>query len=249
VALIVGVPVALIGLQPDMGAVGLVLLGAATMVWLAGLSWWWVAAGAAAGVVAAPVGWTLLADYQRARVLTFLDPTTDPKGAGYQILQSLYAVASGGWSGQGFLRGTQGRLGFLPEHETDFILAVLAEETGVLGATVALGLLFGLVGAGIAIASRARDRFVALLAAGLAAQLLWQVVVNAGGALGLVPLTGVTLPFLSRGGSSLLVAWATVGVWLSCAGTLDRARPLLSRPVRLGGVARSGEAAAARDAA
>ena len=212
VAGLIGLPVGLVAAQPDLGAVGLLTLGALTVVWLAGVSRWVIAGGVITGLAAAPVGWMVLQDYQRERLLTFLDPTGDPSGAGYQTLQSLYAVASGGWLGRGWATGTQGRLGFLPEHTTDFILAHLAEEWGLLGAVVALGLLTALIGVGLAVAERARDPFAALLGAGLSLQVLWQVVVNAGGILGLLPLTGVTLPFFSYGGSSLIALWTTVGL-------------------------------------
>jgi rod shape determining protein RodA len=233
VGALVSIPVALIGLQPDMGAVMLITLGAMTIQWLGGLKARWFVGAGVAGLLAAPIAWANLFPYQQERILTFLDPHRDPTGSGYQTLQSQYAVAAGGWKGTGWFAGTQGRLGFLPEHETDFILAVLAEEWGVAGASIALILLFALVFVGIAIAAQTKDRFTALLAAGLGGQLFWQVLVNAGGVLGIVPLTGVTLPFLSRGGSSLLIAWATIGLLMACAATLGHGRALLRDPVAL----------------
>lgn len=232
VVVLVGTPVVLIAAQPDMGAVGLLGLGALSLLWVAGLPRWLVAGGIAAGAAAAPLGWMCLASYQRARVLTFLHPSADPSGAGYQTLQSLAAVAAGGPLGRGFEAGTQGRLGFLPEYVTDFILAHLAEEWGLLGALLCLGLLLALVATGLFVAERSRDRFGGLLAAGLSLQLLWQVVVNVGGILGLMPLTGVTLPFFSYGGSSLLAVWTSVGLLAALAADPQRRRATTLQPLR-----------------
>ncbi len=217
IAALIVAPIGLVAIQPDLGGTGLLALCAASMLWISGLPRWLLGGGALAAAGAAPIAWGALEDYQRARVLTFLDPTSDPSGAGYQTLQSLYAIASGGLTGRGFLAGTQGRLGFLPEHTTDFILAHLAEEWGVIGAALCLGLLVAIVATGLVVAEGSRDRFGALLAAGLSLQLFWQVVVNAGGILGLLPLTGVTLPFFSYGGSSLVVSWASVGLLAALA--------------------------------
>ena len=147
------------------------------------------------GLLTAPAAWLALADYQRGRILTFLDPMRDPDGAGYQVLQSFYALGAGGLSGVGFRGGTQGRLGYLPEHHNDFILATLGEEWGVVGVIGVLALLFGLVAVALHVAERARTPMLSLVAAGLGLQLGAQVVVNAGGVLGMLPLTGVTLPF------------------------------------------------------
>ncbi|MCO4743836.1 MAG: rod shape-determining protein RodA [Proteobacteria bacterium] len=217
VAALILVPVALIAKQPDMGAVGLLLLGAGAIVWLAGIPRRLMVAIAALGALATPIGWTLLEPYQQGRILTFLDPTRDPSGAGYQTLQSLYTTSAGGWTGAGFGAGVQGRLGFLPEHETDFILASVAEDAGVFGAIAVLAAVFALIACGMWIAERSRTRFEAMLAAGLSLQLTAQVLVNAGGVLGLLPLTGVTLPFVSYGGSSLIVVWVTAGLLSSVA--------------------------------
>ncbi|MFT6158054.1 MAG: rod shape determining protein RodA [Myxococcota bacterium] len=247
VAGLINIPIALISMQPDMGAVMLVTLGSATILWLGGLKTRWFIGAGVAGLLAAPIAWASLFPYQQERILTFLDPLRDPTGTGYQTLQSQYAVAAGGWKGTGWFAGTQGRLGFLPEHETDFILAVIAEEWGVAGASVALFLLFALVFVGVAIAAQTKHRFTALLAAGLGGQLFWQVLVNAGGVLGVVPLTGVTLPFLSRGGSSLLIAWVTIGLLMACAATLGHGRALLRDPVALSLVRRPSKSAATQD--
>jgi len=226
---LVAIPLGLVATQPDMGTAGLLGLTALTVVWLSGVHRRVLVVGAGAALVAAPVVWSVLQDYQRARIFTFAHPAQDPFGAGYQTLQSLYAVSSGGWWGRGWGSGTQGRLGFLPEHTTDFILAHLAEEGGLLGALLCLGLLFALITVGLVVAERARDRFSALLAGALSLSLLWQVAVNAGGILGLLPLTGVTLPFFSYGGSSLLAVWFAVGLLTAVARpTVRHRRPTLS---------------------
>jgi len=240
---LIGLPLALIGLQPDMGAVGLIGLAALSVLWLGGLATRWFIGAGVVGALGAPLAYSRLLPYQQDRLLTFLDPERDPTGAGYQTLQSLYAVAAGGWKGTGWFAGTQGRLGFLPEHETDFILAVLIEEWGVTGGLVTLALLAGLIVVGLRIASISKDRFIALLSAGIGMQLFWQVMVNAGGVLGLLPLTGVTLPFLSRGGSSLLVAWASVGVLMGCAVAARTGGQLLREPVKLRLIRRPGRSA------
>jgi len=231
VTLLVGIPLGLVATQPDMGTAALLGMTALMVVWLAGIHRWVLVAGTAAALVAAPVGWALLQDYQRDRILTFANPTADPTGAGYQTLQSLYAVSSGGWWGRGWGAGTQGRLGFLPEHTTDFILAHLAEEWGLIGALLCLGLLFALITVGLGVAERTRDRFSALLAGSLSLSLLGQVVVNAGGILGLLPLTGVTLPFFSYGGSSLLAVWFAVGLLAAVAQPTARHRRPVLNPV------------------
>jgi rod shape determining protein RodA len=233
VAVAVGVPVVLIGLQPDLGAVGLIGFSAGVVLFVAGLPRALIVAGGLVAAVAAPVGWFALAEYQRDRIRTVFDPWRDPDGAGYQTIQAFQAVAAGGWTGRGPGAGTQGRLGFLPEHETDFILVALTEEWGFVGASVVLVLLFALVAAALRVAESAKDRFTSLLAVGLAGQFLGQVVVNGGGVLGLLPLTGVTLPFLSRGGSSLVVAWLSMGVLVACAREARRGSTLLERPVPL----------------
>jgi rod shape determining protein RodA len=226
---LIAVPLVLVAVQPDIGTAGLLGLAGLAVIWLAGVHRAVLFAGAGAALAAAPMVWFALQDYQRARILIFTHPAQDPSGDGYQTLQSLYAVSSGGWWGRGWGSGTQGRLGFLPEHTTDFILAHLAEEWGLLGALLCLGLLFALITVGLVVAERARDRFSALLAGGLSLSLLWQVIVNAGGILGLLPLTGVTLPFFSYGGSSLLAVWFAVGLLTAVARpTVRHRRPVLS---------------------
>lgn len=229
VALAMGGPLGLIAAQPDMGAVGLIGIACAAVLWLAGLPRWLYGVGVAGVSVGLPLVWSFgLEDYQRRRVFTFLAPEQDPSGAGYQVLQSRYAIGSGGLWGRGFGASTQGRLGFLPEHETDFIFPVLGEAFGFVGAIAVVGLLAAVVLLGLEAAERARTPFGALLAGGLSLGLLGQVLVNLGGVLGLLPLTGVTLPFFSYGGSSLMVVWTTLGLLAGVAATAPQASTQLS---------------------
>jgi rod shape determining protein RodA len=170
-----------------------------------------VAANVATGVVAQLV-WDRLGSYQRDRLLTFLDPSIDPRGAGYNVIQSMTAIGSGGWFGQGFNEGTQKKLSFIPEQETDFIFSVVGEELGFVGVCIALGLFLALLLRTTRIASRSHDTFGSLTAIGLGAVWLVHIVVNIGMTLNLLPVTGIPLPFFSYGGSFLLACWLCVGV-------------------------------------
>ncbi len=170
-------------------------------------------------VVGPPVGYMAyryaLDDYQRDRVVTFLNPENDPHGKGYQTIQSRYAIGSGRLTGKGFGRGTQAQLRFLPEQHTDFIFSVYAEERGFTGALLLLAAYLGWLVVGLNIARRAKERFGTLLAFGLVAILAWQVTINLGGVLSLMPVTGVTLPLMSYGGSSVLTVMICVGLLLN----------------------------------
>lgn len=157
----------------------------------------------------------LFTQYQQERITTFLHPEADPQGSGYQLLQSKIAVGSGGVWGRGYLRGQVNKLRYLPEKHTDFIFPVLAEEWGFVGCVVTLSLFFILLLLGLEIARSSRDRFGGLLAVGIVFWLFWQIAINLGGVLGLMPMTGVTLPFLSYGGSSMLATFAAMGLLLS----------------------------------
>jgi rod shape determining protein RodA len=154
----------------------------------------------------------LLHDYQQGRILTFFNPQRDPLGKGYHVIQSLIAVGSGRFWGKGFLAGSQSQLKFIPEQHTDFIFSVLAEEWGFVGCFFLLLLYFVLLIKCLDIAAKARDRFGAFMAVGIAAMFFWQIVVNLGGVLGLLPITGITLPFLSYGGSSIITLSIAVGI-------------------------------------
>jgi rod shape determining protein RodA len=210
--LLTAVPAAVILAQPDLGTAALVVAVAVTMLVLAGLRLRWIALLASPVVLLAPVLWTHLKGYQQQRILTFLDPARDPLGAGYHVIQSKIAVGSGMLWGKGFLKGTQNHLNFLPEQHTDFIFSVFAEEWGFLGALTLLILYLALVLRGLMVASRARDRFGGLLALGVTTIVFWQAFVNLGMTTGLLPVVGITLPFFSYGGSSLLCLLVGVGL-------------------------------------
>ena len=164
--------------------------------------------------ILAPFLWSRLNPYQQLRLLTFLDPSADPRRSGYQVLQSQTAIGSGGWFGQGFLDGSQKRLGFLPARHTDFIFAVTGEELGFIGVSVALALFGVLFLRTTGIAARANDSFSGLVAFGLAASWFVHVVVNISMTLNLMPITGIPLPFFSYGGSFMLASWIAVGILL-----------------------------------
>ncbi len=173
-----------------------------------------VVANLAFGIIT-PFMWGRLADYQKLRILTFLDPGMDPRGAGYQIIQSKIAIGSGGILGKGLFNGSQTRLDFLPEPHTDFIFSVLGEEFGLLGALVVLLLFAFIFYRAIRIAARCRSKFASLLVAGAASIFLFQFFVNIGMTLGFMPVTGLPLPFVSYGGTSLVLSWALIGLIVS----------------------------------
>jgi len=162
-----------------------------------------------------PLLWNRLHDYQKLRVLVFLDPNRDPLGAGYQIIQSKVAIGSGGILGKGFLHGSQTKLAFLPMQHTDFIFSVAGEEFGLIGSLIFLALYFFLVFRGISIASKSRNSFNSYVAFGLTSVFIFQGVVNLGMAMGLLPVTGITFPLVSYGGSSLLMSWVSIGILLA----------------------------------
>lgn len=212
---ILAIPAALIARQPDLGTALLVAVSGCFTLFLAGIRWRMIVAAGIAMAGAAPVLWMFLADYQRARVMTFIDPEADPLGAGWNIIQSKIAVGSGGLTGKGWLHGTQSNLEFIPERHTDFILAVLAEEFGLLGVGLLLGLYLLLIGRGLYIASVARDTFSRLLAGSLAMTLFVYVLVNGGMVSGLLPVVGVPLPLVSYGGTSAVTLLAGFGILMS----------------------------------
>ena len=188
------VPVLLIAKQPDLGTALLVGSAGIFVLFLAGISWRLIGALLVALAAAAPVVWYLMRDYQRQRVLTFLDPENDPLGAGYHIIQSKIAIGSGGVYGKGWLNGTQSQLDFLPERHTDFIFAVLSEEFGLVGVLILLALYLFIIGRGLYIATRAQDTFNRLLAGSLILVFFVYLFVNTGMVSGLLPVVGVPLP-------------------------------------------------------
>ena len=216
--LLVGAPVALVLKQPDLGTALMLLMGTAGMLWVVGVRWWKFALGFAGVVAAVPLGWNFLRDYQKARVLTFLDPTRDPLGAGYHIIQSKIALGSGGMVGKGFLQGTQSHLNFLPEKQTDFIFTMFAEEFGMVGSLALLGLYLLMMVYGYAIAFRSTSQFGRLVAVGIVTAVFLAMFINIAMVMGLIPAKGSTLPMVSYGGSSLVVTMIgfglLIGVWV-----------------------------------
>ncbi|MBS7458794.1 rod shape-determining protein RodA [Coralloluteibacterium stylophorae] len=212
----IGVPTALIVIQPDLGTGLLIGLSGAFAVYLAGLSWWYMAAAAAAAAVAAPLAWFFgLKTYQKNRLLTFVDPDSDPLGTGWNILQSKIAVGSGGLTGKGWGQGTQSHLNFLPEHTTDFVFAVLSEEFGWIGVCVVLGLFAFVIGRCLWIAADTRETYGRLVAGALALTAAVYVLVNGGMVAGLLPVVGVPMPLLSYGGTSAVSLLAGFGIVMS----------------------------------
>jgi rod shape determining protein RodA len=214
-AIMLAVPVGLVLRQPDLGTALVLLLIGATLIFVGGLNWRTMAIIGLAAALVAPVGWHYLKPYQRQRLVSFLDPHSDPLGSGYHIIQSEIAIGAGGEFGKGFLQGTQARLNFLPEETTDFIFAVFAEEFGFAGSLLLLGLYAAIIARGIWVARHARDRFGALLAVGITAIVFWQVAINIGMATGLLPVVGIPLPLVSYGGSSLIAMMAAIGILIS----------------------------------
>lgn len=214
--LIVLVPMVMIGLQPDLGTALLVGSAGLFVVFFAGMSWKLIGAFFGLVAVAAPVMWFFgMREYQKQRVLTLLDPQSDPLGAGWNIIQSTTAIGSGGMQGKGWLQGTQSHLEFLPESHTDFIVAVLAEEFGFVGMLVLLGLYFLIIMRCLFIAATAQDSFSRLLAGALTMTFFVYVFVNIGMVSGLLPVVGVPLPLISYGGTSIVTLMAAFGVLMS----------------------------------
>jgi rod shape determining protein RodA len=213
--LLLAAPALLIMKQPDLGTAMLVLFIGATMALFAGIRRGTLALLTLAGGLAAFGGWFLLRDYQRERILTFLDPERDPLGSGYHIIQSKIAVGSGGFFGKGFMKGTQSQLAFLPERHTDFAFSVFAEEWGFVGCLLLLLAYLFIVIWGIYIARRAADRFGMFLALGVVAMLFWHIVVNLGMVIGLLPVVGVPLPLFSYGGTSMVTTMIGTGLLLN----------------------------------
>jgi rod shape determining protein RodA len=213
--LLIGFPIVLVLRQPNLGTAMLLAIGSAAVMFSAGVRIWKFLLVGGAAAAAIPVAWSFLKDYQKRRVYTFLDPAQDPLGAGYNILQSKIALGSGGIFGKGFLNGTQGQLRFLPEMQTDFIFTVLAEEFGMVGCLVLLGLYVLVLIYGFAIAIRARSQFGRLVAVGVTTQLFLYVFINMAMVMGLVPVVGIPLPLVSYGGTAMLTLLAGAGLLIS----------------------------------
>ncbi|MEZ4751483.1 MAG: rod shape-determining protein RodA [Bdellovibrionota bacterium] len=206
----------LILVQPDLGTAGVLVLGAGSLILFLGLRWKSILIVALIAIVTVPLTYAyVLKDYQRQRVKTFLDPASDPRGSGYNAIQAKIAVGSGRVFGKGYRKGTQSRLNFIPEQHTDFIFSVLAEERGFVGAVILLVLYFLYCMFALRTVARARDKFEMLLAFGVTAVLFWHVFINLGMVTGLLPIVGVTLPFLSYGGTSILTFLLITGLILN----------------------------------
>jgi rod shape determining protein RodA len=214
-AVILAVPVLLIARQPDLGTAVLVAAAGFYVIFFAGINWKLLVGLGVAGLAALPVLWNVMHDYQRRRVLTLLDPTTDPLGAGYHIIQSTIAVGSGGVGGKGWLRGTQTHLEFIPERHTDFIFAVYSEEFGLIGNSVLLILYALLITRGLMIAANAPNFFSRLLAGSVSLIFFTYAFVNMGMVSGILPVVGVPLPFVSYGGTALATLFVGIGLLMS----------------------------------
>jgi rod shape determining protein RodA len=213
--LMILVPVGLVAHQPDLGTALLLFAGGGAILFLAGLSWWYIAAAGGAGVAAVPVVWRVLKDYQRDRVLTFLNPDRDPMGAGYHTLQSKIGLGSGGLIGKGYLHSSQARLDFLPEKQTDFIFTILGEEFGFLGTLTLLCLYAIVLSYGLSIAFSSRSHFGRLVAMGICMTFLFYVLINTAMVVGLVPVVGVPLPLVSYGGTAIMTIMFGMGLIMS----------------------------------
>ncbi len=214
-ALLVLVPFALIAKQPDLGTALLVGSAGFYVIFFAGLPWKIIFGLIAAGAAAAPFLWNVLHDYQRKRIMTLIDPTTDPLGSGYHIIQSTIAIGSGGPIGKGYLNGTQTHLEFIPERHTDFIFAVFSEEWGLLGNVVLTILYTLLIGRGLMIASAAPTPFSRLLAGAITLGFFTYAFINMGMVSGILPVVGVPLPFMSYGGTALVTLFLGIGILMS----------------------------------
>jgi len=215
IGVIIAVPTVLIAKQPDLGTALLIAASGALVIILAGLSMRLILLMGALMVPGALMLWTFMKDYQKQRVLTLLDPDSDPLGAGYNIIQSKIAIGSGGIFGKGWTNGSQAQLEFLPERDTDFIFAVIGEEFGLLGVLSLLGLYMFVVGRGLYIAMQARDSYSRLLAGSISLTFFVYVFVNTAMVTGLVPVVGIPLPLVSYGGTSMVTLMAGFGILMS----------------------------------
>jgi len=209
---IIILPLYLIYKQPDLGTTLVFVPAVFAMLFVAGMRWIYVILAFISGIIAMPLTWNFLKPYQKARVITFLNPESDPLGTGYSIIQSKIAIGSGGIIGKGWLGGTQNRLNFIPERHTDFIFSVVGEEWGFIGAFVVILLFFIVIASGFNVARKAPDVGGKFLAIGLITMFAVQTSVNIGMTIGLLPVTGIPLPFMSYGGTSLVVTMAMMGL-------------------------------------
>ena len=217
-AALIGVPAGFVLIQPDLGTALAIGFGGLVVVFLAGLPLRWFIGGGLAAAIAAPLAFfTLLHDYQRRRVTVFLDPEADPLGSGYHITQSKIAIGSGGLFGKGFGNGTQSHLDYLPESHTDFVFATMAEEWGLIGGLFVLAVFFLILRWGLSVARDSTDRFARLLAAGMTTTIFFYIAINLMMVMGLAPVVGIPLPFVSHGGSSMMTNMICIGTIMAVA--------------------------------
>ncbi|MCW1428381.1 rod shape-determining protein RodA [Novosphingobium sp. JCM 18896] len=213
---LIAVPAAFVIIQPDLGTALAICFGGFVVMFLAGLPLRWFVAGGLAGMIIAPLAYFFgLHDYQRKRVLIFMDPESDPLGSGYHITQSKIAIGSGGIFGKGFGNGSQSHLEYLPEAHTDFVFATMAEEWGLVGGLFVLLVFFLVLRWGLGVARKAPDRFSQLLAAGMVATIFFYAMINTMMVMGLAPVVGIPLPFMSHGGSSMMTNMICVGTLMA----------------------------------
>jgi rod shape determining protein RodA len=227
-ALLIGAPMILILMQPDLGTAMMILFIGATVMFVAGLPWWLFAGAAGAVAVAAPTAYAFMHDYQRRRVLIFLDPESDPLGAGYHLSQSKIAIGSGGLFGKGYLQGSQAHLHYLPEGHTDFVFSAMVEEWGFAGGLLLILGFAMVIRWGMQVSIRARTRFSQLAAAGLTSSIFYYVAINLMMVMGLAPVVGVPLPLVSWGGSAVMTIMLTLGMLMA----LERQNRTSSDPAR-----------------
>ena len=208
-------PAGLVLVQPDLGTAGMLIMVSGAMFFAAGVRLWKFAVIGFGAMAAVPIAWEFLREYQRQRILTFLDPESDPLGAGYHILQSKIAFGSGGVFGKGFLEGTQSHLSFLPERQTDFIFTMLAEEFGLVGSLGLLCLYALVIVIGYAIALRSRNHYGRLVAVGITTNLFLYVFINAAMVMGLIPVVGIPMPLISYGGTAMITVLFSMGLLMS----------------------------------
>ena len=213
--LMILIPAALVLKQPDLGTAMMLLAAGAILCFLGGVRIWVFGAGAFAAAAAAPIAWSFLRDYQKTRLYTFLEPDTDPLGAGYHIMQSKIAFGSGGLFGKGFLQGTQSHLSFLPEKQTDFIFTMFAEEFGLVGGLVLLTLYILVIVYAFAIALRSRSQFGRLLGLGIGVNFFLYAFINTAMVMGLIPVVGVPLPLISYGGTAMVTVMLGFGLLMN----------------------------------
>jgi len=208
-------PAVLVLKEPNLGTATILLADGFSLLFLAGLSWWWILPSTGALVAAVPVAWHFLHDYQKRRVLTFLNPQSDALGAGWNIGQAEIAMGSGGFGGKGFVQGTQSRLNFLPEKNTDFALSALGEEFGFVGCVVLLVLFAVVMSYGVRIAMASRSQFGRLVAIGITLNFFFYIMINAAMVMGLIPVVGIPMPLISYGGTAMLTVMFGFGLLMS----------------------------------